>query len=130
MSLFTYVTFEIENSKTLSRSMKNYLEKISMEKLRSIEFSDYSSNNWVNDAHQNFVSKFLQAADSVAPARTIRVQSNTNPWFDIDVLQAIRNCDTHYKKPKQSSKEIDNNNFKNVRFLLEKIINNKKNCRK
>lgn len=32
-----------------------------------------------------------------------------------------------YKKPKQSGKEIDKDNFKNARFLLEKIINNKQN---
>ena len=40
MSLFTYVIFEIESSKTLFRSMRNYLDEIFMEKLRSIEFPD------------------------------------------------------------------------------------------
>ena len=101
MSLFTCVTFEIESSKTLFRSMRNYLDEISMEKLRSIEFPDYSNHKWVNDAYQNFVSKFLQAVDSVAPDRIIRVKSNTNPWFDIDVLYTIQNCYMRYKKPKQ-----------------------------
>ena len=41
------------------------------------------------------------------------------------MLHAIRNCDTDYKESNQSGKETDQDNFKNARFLLEKIINNK-----
>ena len=82
MSLFTNVTFETEHSKSSSRSIKNYSDEISVEKLRSTEFPDYSNHNCVNNAYQDFASKFLYAVDSVAPIRTIRVKSNRKPWFE------------------------------------------------
>ena len=61
-----------------------------MEKLRLIKFPDYSYHTSVNDADQDFVTKFLSAADSVAPIQTTRVKSKTKPWFHSDVLNAIQ----------------------------------------
>ena len=58
--------------------------------------------------------------------RTLRVKSNTKSWFDIDVLNAIQNYYKHYKKLKQSGKEIDKGNFKCAKLLLEKVFYNKK----
>ena len=52
------------------------------------------------------------------------MKSSTKPRFHIDVLNAIRNRDKHYKRFKQSGKEIDKENFKKARFLLKKIIYN------
>ena len=54
------------------------------------------------------------------------MKCNTKPWFDIDVLNPIRNHDKHYKKIKQSDKEIDKDNFRYLKLSLKKIINNKK----
>ena len=59
------------------KSIKNYSDNYFVEKLGSIKFSDNSNHTWMNDACQNFVTKFLSAADSVLPIRTLRVKSNT-----------------------------------------------------
>ena len=80
----------------------------------------------VNNAYQEFVTKSLSVIDFVAPIRTLRVKSNTKPWFDIDVLNAIRNCDKHYRKFKRSGKKIDKGNFKCAKLLFKKVINSKK----
>ena len=56
----------------------------------------------------------------------LRVKSNIKTWFDIDVLNAIRNRDKHYKKFKQSGRETDKDNFKYAELSLKKIINHKK----
>ena len=82
----------------------------------------------VNNVYQEFVTKLLSVINFVAPIRTLRVKSNTKPWFDIDVLNAIRNCDKHYRKFKRSAKEIDKGNFKSVKLLFKKVINSKKKC--
>ena len=82
------------------RSMKSYLDETFVEKLRAIKFPDYSNHTCVNDAYQDFVTKFLSVIDFVAPIRTLRVKSNTKPWFDTNVLNAIRNRDKHYRKVK------------------------------
>ena len=57
----------------------------------------------------------------VSPIRTLRVKSNTKPWFGINVF-AIRNRDKHYKKFKQSGRETDKDNFKYARLSLNKIL--------
>ena len=70
-------------------SMKNYSDKIFVDKLRSIKFPDCSNHTRVNDAYQDFVTKFLSAVDSVSPIKTLRAKSNIKPWFDVNVLNAI-----------------------------------------
>ena len=91
----------------------------------------------MSHAYDDFVNKLLSAVDSVSPTRTLRVKSNTKPWFDIYVLNAIWNRDKHYKKFKESGRENGKDNFKYAKGSLKKIINNKKktliwgkNCRK
>ena len=66
------------------------------------------------------MTRFLSAVDSVSPIRTLRVKSNTKPWFDIDVSNAIRNYDKHYKKFKQSGKETEKYNFRYVKLAHKK----------
>ena len=69
----------------LFRPMKNYFDKIFVEKSRSIKSSDYSNHTCVNNAYQNFC-KFSQKVDSVTPIRTIII------------LSPIQNREKYYKK--------------------------------
>ena len=107
--------------------------KLSLLKLN--EHYEISFRSMKNDSDEIFadkpylcepVTKFLSAVDSVSPIRTLRVKSNTKLWFDIDVLNAIRNRDKHYKKFQQSGMEIDRENFKYARLSPKKVIYNKK----
>ena len=107
--------------------MKNYSDETFVDKLRSIKFPDYSNHTCVNHAYQDFVTKFLSAVDSVLPIRTLRVKSNTKPWFDIDVLNSIQNRNKHYKNFKQSGRETDKDNFKYARLSLKKLLIIRKN---
>ena len=70
--------------------MKNYSDKIFVDKLRSIKFPDYSNHTCVNHAYQDCITKFVSAVDSVSPVRILRVKSNTKPWFNVDVKQSGR----------------------------------------
>ena len=81
----------------------------------------------VNDVYQDFVTNVLSVIDFIVPVRTLSVKSNTKPWLDIDVLNAIRKRDKHYRKFKRSGKETDKDNFMCAKLLLKKVINNKKN---
>ena len=107
--------------------MKNYSDETFVDKLRSIKFPDYSNHTCVNHAYQDFVTKFLSAVDFVLPIRTLRVKSNTKPWFDIDVLNSIQNRNKHYKNFKQSGRETDKDNFKYARLSLKKLLIIRKN---
>ena len=106
--------------------MKNYSDKIFVEQLRAIRFLDYSNYTCVYDTYQDFVTKFLSVIDFVAPIRTFKVKSNTKPWFVIDALNTMWNCDKHYRKLKQARNKIDKGNFKCAKLLLKKVINNNK----
>ena len=55
------------------------------------------------------------------------MKSNTKPWFDIDVLNAIQNRDKHYKKFKQLGRVTDKDNFKYAKLSLKKLLIIKKN---
>ena len=100
------------------RSMKYCSDEILVDKLRSTKFPDYSNHTYENDVYKGFVTKFSSPVDS--PIRTLRVKSNTKPWFYIDVLNATRNCDKLYKKYEQSYKEINKDNFKYAKLSLKK----------
>ena len=109
------------------RSIKNYSDETFVDKLRSIKFPDYSNHSCVNHAYQDFVTKFLSAVGSVSPTRTLRVKFNTKPWFGIDILNALRNRDKHYKKFKQLGRETDKYKFKYARLSLKKLLIIRKN---
>ena len=107
------------------RSMKNYSDEVFVEQLRAIKFPDYSNCTCVKDDYPDFLTKFSSVIGFVAIVRTLRVKSNTKPWFNIDVLSAIGNRDKHCKKFKQSGKEIHKDSFKCAKLSLKKVINNK-----
>ena len=70
--------------------MKNYTKELFIQKLNEIQFPDYSILENVNEAYSDFVSKFMTAIDSICPLRQVRVKTNTKPWFDGNILEAIR----------------------------------------
>ena len=105
------------------RSIKSYSDEIFADKLKSIKFTDYSNHTCVNDAYQDFVTRFLSAIDSVSPIRTLTVKSNTKPWFDFDVLNAIRKRDKHHKNSNNQAGKLIKT-ILNMQKLL--TINNKK----
>lgn len=102
--------------------MKNDSYEIFVEQLRSVKFPDCSNHLCVNDTYQNFLKKFSSVVEFVGPIRTLksRVKSNSKPWFDLDVLNAIWNREKGYKKFKRLGKNIDKGNFKWTRLFHKK----------
>ena len=76
----------------------------------------------MNDGYQDFATNFLTAVDFVALIRNLKTKSNTKLWPDIDVLNYIQNCNNQYEIFKQSSKDIDEDDFKCAKFLIKKIL--------
>ena len=62
-------------------SMKNYSYELFVEELISMKYPDDSNHTCVNDAYQDFATKFLSAVNFIAPIRTLRVKPNIKPWF-------------------------------------------------
>ena len=100
--------------------MKNYSDGIFVEQKRKLKFPDYSNYTCVNGAYQDLITKFISVIDFVAPIKTLRVKFNTEPRFDINLLNASRNRKNHYKPFKRPGKETDKRNFKCEK--LSKVI--------
>lgn len=80
-----------------------------------ILFLDYTNYKCVNNAYQDFVRKFYLKL------------INTKPWFDTDVLNAIPNCDKHYRKFKQSGTKMTKAVSSVQSFYLKKYLITRKN---
>ena len=92
------VTFEIKQTLQNINKVNDITEIKLVAQLRALKSPDYSNFNCVNHTYQGFVTKPLSVINFVEPIRTLRIKSNTKPWFDIDFLNAIQNRDKHHKK--------------------------------
>ena len=80
----------------------------------------------MNDACSDFIYRFVEAINFIAPSKKIRVKANSKPWFDNQIAPAIQRRDKLYKKFKHSGLETDKDNFKVAKMHLQKLILKKK----
>ena len=97
-----------------------------MEILREIVFPNCLTYTCVNDAYSDFIYRFVEAINFIAPSKKIRVKSNSKPWFDNQIVSAIQRRNKLYKKFKNSGLETDEDNFKVAKMHLQKMIVKKK----
>jgi len=127
-----YMTRKHQNIKTGKhsavkiRSMKNYTKELFIQKLNEIQFPDYSIFENVNEAYSDFVTKFMSVIDSICPLRQVRIKTNTKPWFDGNILEAIRVRDKLRKKHKKSGLQVDFEMFKDAQKYAKKLTKLKK----
>ena len=103
-------------------SVKRYSAEKFLEILREIVFLNYLTYTCVNDGSSGFTYRFLGAINFIAPSKKIRVEANSKPWFDNQIVSAIQRWDKLYKKFKYSGLEADN-----IRIILKLL---KYTCRK
>ena len=80
----------------------------------------------VNYSFSDFIYRFVEAINFIAPSRKIRVKANSEPWFDNQIVSAIQRRDKLYKKFKHSGLETDKDNFRVAKMHLQKMILKKK----
>ena len=68
------------------RSLKRYSAEKFLEILREIVFPNYLTYTCVNDAYSDFIYRFVEAINFIAPSKKIRVKANSKPWFLITKL--------------------------------------------
>ena len=109
------------------RSLKRYSAEKFLEILREIVFPNYLTYTCVNDAYSDFIYRFVEAINFIAPSKKIRVKANSKPWFDNQIVSAIQRPDKFYKNFKHSGLETDQDSFKVAKLHLHKMILKKKN---
>ena len=78
----------------------------------------------MNDAYSDFIYRFVEAINFIAPSKKIRVKANSKPWFDNQIVLAIQRRDKLYKKFKHSCLETDKDNLNKDRAIQFEALEN------
>ena len=70
--------------------MTNYSKELFNQKLSEFQFPDYSSFENVNEAYADLSSKLI-GYRQYCPSKTNMTKTNTNAWFDSEVLEKTSN---------------------------------------
>ena len=127
-----YCTRKITRTKTnvhkyiKTRSLKNYSQTLFLDKLKKINFPDYSNFKDINNAYSDFTEKVTSVIDEIAPIKEIRVKNNSQDWFDAEINEEIERRDKSLAKFKKSRLHSDNESYKKARNKVQRMIKNKK----
>ena len=127
-----YCTRKITRTKTnvhkyiKTRSLKNYSQTLFLDKLRKINFPDYSNFKDINNTYSDFTEKVTSVIDEIAPIKEIRVKNNSQDWFDAEINEEIERRDKSLAKFKKSRLHGDNESHKKARNKVQRMIKNKK----
>ena len=108
-----------------TRFVQNYSQALYQEKLRKINFPDYSDFKDINDAFSYFTKKVTSVIDEVARLRKIQVKNNSLDWFDAEINEGIERQDKSFAKFKKSRVHRDNENCKKAFHKVQHLIKNK-----
>ena len=111
-----------KHNEVFVHSLKRYTAEKFLEVLREIVFPNYLTYTCVHDAYPDFIYRFVEAINFMAPSKKIRVKANSKPWFDNQIVSAIQRRDKLYTKFKHSGLETDKDNFKIAKMHLQKMI--------
>ena len=104
------------------RCFKYYSEDSYVEKLKEIDFPDYSN---FTEAYSDFTGKVASVIDEIAPIKEVRVKSNSQDWFDAEINEEIERQDKLLTKFKKSRSHSDNENYKKSRDKVQRMIREK-----
>ena len=127
-----YCTRKITRTKTnvhnyiKTRSLKNYSQTLFLDKLRKVNFPDYSNFKDINNAYSDFTEKVTSVIDEIAPIKEIRVKNNSQDWFDAEINEEIERRDKSLAKFKKFRLHSDNESYKKARNKVQRMIKDKK----
>ena len=67
-----------------------------------------------HDAYYDFIYKFVKPINIIELAKRIRLKTNSEPWFDNDVISAIQRRNKLFKKFKLSGSKNSKNRKRNL----------------
>ena len=95
-----------------TRSLQYYSQALYQEKLRKINFPDYSNFKDINYAYSDFTENVTSVIDEIEPLKEIRVKNNSQDWFDAEINEEIERRDKSFAKFKKSRLHRDNENYR------------------
>ena len=108
------------------RSYSNYSKESLLEKLRKKDLPDYSPFNCTDAVCTDLTTAVQDAVYEIAPMKDIRVKRNSKPWFDSDIMEAIRIREKLKERFLRTYLHVDYERFKGQRSSVQQKIKNKK----
>ena len=94
--------------------------------LVDINFLEYKKFDNVNDAQSNFIQKLVEVIDKVAPAKSKKIERNSQEWFDSEISEKLIIRDKLFKKYKKTRLHVDKEIYKRARYSVQNLIAKKK----
>ena len=113
-------TFRTGKHTTISvRSYKKYSKESLLKKLKELNLPDYSNFDCIGAAYNNLTAVLQDIVNEIAPLKDIRVKGNTKPWFESDIIEAIRLRDKLKERFLRTRLHVDHEHFKEQRNLVQ-----------
>ena len=74
----------------ISRDIKTYSSETFNTELEKLDWSEELGSSLDEEAWLGFKTKFISVLDNMAPLRTIRVKTRSEPWMNPDILSAMK----------------------------------------
>ena len=103
-------------------SFKKYTVDAYKDALKKVNFTNYDLFNDINEAYSNFFQKTRTIIDNIAPCKTKTVNTNTQKWFDGEILENTNTRDEVSKRFKKSRLHTDKELCKKRKIQYIKLI--------
>ena len=114
------------HKKIKCRSFKDFTVDIYLDALKSCNFPNYENFQNIDEAYSDFLNKFMNIINTLAPLREIRVKSRTQEWFDGEIAAAIKVRNRNFKTFKKSRLVSDEQIYKDSKYFCRNLIRSKK----
>ena len=108
------------------RNFRNFDSANFLSQLQLIDFPNYERFLDTDSAYNDFLEKLMKVVDISAPLKEKRIKCRSQDWFDGEIADQIDLRYTLFKKFKQTQLQIDEVNYKNLKYQVRKLIKDKK----
>ena len=108
--------------------MKNYTKEKFCSKLSKLDWSMVTKYSNIELSWENFKTIFLKTIDTISPMKDVRLKQRSQPWFDGDILNSIRERDLALKNYQKTQKDQDFKHFKAMQNKSQNKIQKAQEC--
>ena len=80
----------------------------------------------IYEAYENFMQKVMAVIDNLAPSKNKSIKVTSQKWFDAEIMVIISDRNKLFKKIKTSLLHFGQDNYKEARNEVQKLIHTKK----
>ena len=97
-----------------------------VEKLEKVDFLNHEQFSCIDATYTDFLNKLMKVVNEIAGSKEIRIQNNTQEWFDREIAELIHARGKLFLKFKESKLHIDEENYKKIKYHIQNLIRREK----